>query len=125
LLLDTPRPSIPQNEFLVYDQSQVRLRFLVLVKLVDAASALQPAVPAAILQQLAAMQQQQVFPAMTQQAAMPAVSTSAAGLIPAGMSEDDMIAAAVAASLCGAGAGSAGASRTGTWQQPHVISDAD
>ena len=129
----------------MYDQSQVRLRYLVLVKLVDAAPALhqRAAVPPAMPQQSVAMQQQ-VSPAMTQQAAQAALAalsqllTASVPLLPSGwqMARDpasgkfyfyNMTTGVVQWELpvvCGTGAGSAGAS-SGTSQQPHIVSDSD
>ena len=100
------------NEYLIYDPTQVRLRYLVLVRLLDPATVGQRPAPT-----LSALPQTAVQ------------STSAASLIPAGMSEDDMVSAAIAASL-GGGAGTFKGGGTGIFQggtshQPLVVPDSD
>ena len=101
-----------QNEYLIYDQTQVRLRYLVLVRLLDPATVGQRPAPT---------------PSALPQTAVQSIS--AASLIPAGMSEDDMISAAIAASLCGGAGrlqgGGAGTFQGGTCHQPLVVPDSD
>ena len=83
-----------QNEFLVYDQTQVRLRYLLLVRVKDDAhGGMRPVVPQ---QQMTVQASVAHRPVNLQPSSLPAL----AAFVPQGMSEDDMVNAAIAASMC-------------------------